>query len=248
MNDEHSREGGSSPIPTPRAPSRVMRLNSRKDLRIRLEQNTLPSSPASPGGSSSCSSSRGGFSRSCTASPIPTPGSASPNAPSSPRSTCSSGSPNYRVAGPVAAAAAAAQASAMATPARKLSLMAEELEGIRNIYLSPPPSPKLFFNINPQNTWEAFKWIMEWENSPVNISPAPAPAPAPPSHPVSCTNHCLSLSIYPSFFSLTVYFSLFLSVGLSSFLSFLPFSIFLSIFLLSYSYKSHSYITIFEVF
>jgi hypothetical protein len=35
--------------------------------------------------------------------------------------------------------------------------MAEELEGMRHVFLSPPPSPKLFFNINPQNTWEAFK-------------------------------------------------------------------------------------------
>jgi len=140
MRNGWNREGASSPIATPRG-SRVMRLNSRKDMRIRLEQNALPSSPGSPG--SSCSS-RVGFSRSCTASP--TPGSVSPNAPSSPRSTSSSGSPKCRGVGGGGASAS-----------RKLSLMAEELEGIRNVYLSPPPSPKLFFNINPQNTWETFK-------------------------------------------------------------------------------------------
>lgn len=149
-----NREGASSPIATPHRGSRVMRLNSRKDLRIRLEQGVPPSSPASPG--SSCSS-RAGFSRSCTASP--TPGSVSPNAPSSPRSTSSSGSPKCRPSGVIGGAGGGGGGGggSGATGTRKLSLMAEELEGIRNIYLSPPPSPKLFSNINPQNTWDAFK-------------------------------------------------------------------------------------------
>jgi hypothetical protein len=35
--------------------------------------------------------------------------------------------------------------------------MAEELEGIRHVYLSPPSSPKIFSHIHPQNSWEAFK-------------------------------------------------------------------------------------------
>lgn len=115
--------------------ARVARLNSRKDLRIRLEEQCRSGSGSSP-----ASPSRGGASRSCTASP--TPG----GSPSSPRSS-SGGSPKCRA--PASAASAAAP--------RKLSLMAEELEGMRHVYLSPPPSPKLFSNINPQNTWEAFK-------------------------------------------------------------------------------------------
>lgn len=151
-----------SPPSAARGVARMTRLNSRKDLRIRLEQQgggAPGSNPGSPGGSSSSSrggggggggggctssgvcSSAGGYSRSCTASP--TPGSTSPNAPSSPRSS-SSGSPKNRPTN-------------TGLGSRKLSLMAEELEGMRHVYLSPPPSPKLFFNINPQNTWEAFK-------------------------------------------------------------------------------------------
>lgn len=141
-----------SPPSGSRGNPRMTRLNSRKDLRIRLEQQgggATGSNPGSPGGSSSSSrgagsgvcGSSGGYSRSCTASP--TPGSTSPNAPSSPRSS-SSGSPKNRPTN-------------SGLGSRKLSLMAEELEGMRHVYLSPPPSPKLFFNINPQNTWEAFK-------------------------------------------------------------------------------------------
>lgn len=141
-----------SPPSGARGMARMTRLNSRKDLRIRLEQQCsggAGSTPGSPGGSSNSSrgagsgvgGGSGGFSRSCTASP--TPGTTSPNAPSSPRSS-SSGSPKARPA-------------VDRLGSRKLSLMAEELEGMRHVYLSPPPSPKLFFNINPQNTWEAFK-------------------------------------------------------------------------------------------
>lgn len=145
-----------SPPPGARgSPSRVARLNNRKDLRIRLEQQSgggAGSSPGSPGGSS-CGSSRGTstacggtcYSRSCNASP----GTGSPNAPSSPRSS-SSGSPKAR-------SSAGSAGGQQQQQGRKLSLMAEELEGMRHVYLSPPPSPKLFFNINPQSTWEAFK-------------------------------------------------------------------------------------------
>ncbi|XP_046640588.1 GTPase-activating Rap/Ran-GAP domain-like protein 3 isoform X4 [Daphnia pulicaria] len=112
-----------SPPPASRGGmSRMARLNSRKDLRIRLEQQGggggPGSNPGSPGTSSN--SSRGGagsgtgFSRSCTASP--TPGTTSPNAPSSPRSS-SSGSPKTRPT----------QVNT-GLGSRKLSLMAEELE------------------------------------------------------------------------------------------------------------------------
>ena len=175
-----------SPSPPARgSPSKGLRTAgaARKDLRIRLEHqgsfgsgSGTPGSPASsrnlkarPGspGSPQPASSTGSV-RSCAGSPIPPlPGSSTPpitvggvSGPSGiPNSVLSSSPSNTASASATVSTGSPKGRTSLPGPivSRKLSLMAEELEGIRHVYLSPPSSPKIFSHIHPQNSWEAFK-------------------------------------------------------------------------------------------